>query len=88
VGELNHPFTLEDLNMADNKPAHHIRIHSVEAAIWANDTANGTRYNVTLCRIFKDGDNWRSTDGLGRDDLLVAAKVLDMAHTWVCENTQ
>lgn len=74
--------------MADNKPAHRIRIHSVEAAIWANETANGIRYNVTLGRLFKDGDNWRTTDGLGRDDLLVAGKVLDMAHTWICEQLQ
>jgi len=77
--------------MADtNKPVHHIRINSVEAAIWANETANGTRHNVTLSRLYKEkeSDNWRTTDSLGRDDLLAACKVLDMAHTWICENSQ
>ena len=28
-------------------------------------------------------DEWRETDSLGHDDLLSAAKLLDMAHTWI-----
>jgi len=30
----------------------------------------------------------RSTDRFGRDDLLVLAKVLDRAHTWICDKLQ
>ena len=30
---------------------------------------------------------WRSTESFGRDDLLLAAKALDLAHSWVCERT-
>lgn len=28
---------------------------------------------------------WRATDSLGRDDLLLLAKVADAAHIWICQ---
>lgn len=71
--------------MAKQKPAHEIRLGRIKATIWANDTANGTRHNVTVSRIYKDGEDWKQSDSFGRDDLPVAAKVLDMAHTWIFE---
>jgi hypothetical protein len=68
------------------KPAHEVRLGSIKAAIWQNQTDNGTRFNVTLARIYKDGEQWKSTDSFGRDDLLLLSKVIDQAHTWIFEN--
>lgn len=65
------------------KPVHEIRLGAIKAAIWANDTQVGIRHNVTLTRLYKDGEEWRSSDSFGRDDLPVVAKVADMAHTWI-----
>jgi len=31
------------------------------------------------------GEDWKTTDSFGRDDLPLAGKVLDMAHTWIFE---
>jgi hypothetical protein len=72
------------------RPVHVERIGHVRAAIWANDGGpSGVYYVVTASRIYKDGENqWRSTDRFGRDDLLVLAKVLDRAHTWICDTLQ
>ena len=70
------------------QPAHEVRLGSVKAAIWKNQGENGTRFNVTVARIYKDGEQWKSTDSFGRDDLLVLAKVLDQAHTWIFENAR
>ena len=56
---------------------------AIKAAIWKNDTQSGVRYNVTFSRLYKDGDEWKSTDSFGRDDLLVLAKVADHAHSWI-----
>ena len=69
--------------MDKTRPVHEIRIGLIKAAIWHNQTRAGERYNVTLIRLFKNGDVWSQSSHLGRDDLLVAAKVLDMAHTWI-----
>jgi hypothetical protein len=70
------------------QPVHELRLGSVKAAIWKNQTEGGTRFNVTVSRIYKDGEQWRSTDSFGRDDLLVLAKVVDQAHTWIFENAK
>lgn len=72
--------------MTTPRPVHEIRLGHVKAAIWANETQLGKRHNVTLCRIYKDGDEWKSTTAFGRDDLLLVAKVADQAHTWICEH--
>ena len=59
------------------------RLGAIKATIWKNDTENGPRYSVTITRLYKDGEDWKTTDSFGRDDLPLAGKVLDMAHTWI-----
>jgi hypothetical protein len=63
------------------KPVEEIRIGSIKAAIWKNETEAGPRFNVTFQRIYRDeAKGWRSTESFGRDDLLVLAKVADQTH--------
>jgi hypothetical protein len=69
-----------------SQPVHEIRLGKIKAAIWANDTEKGTRYNVTIRRLYKDGETWKDSATLGRDDLLLASKVLDQAHDWILAN--
>lgn len=77
------------------KPAHEVRVGKIKAVIWANDTEGGERFNAVFKRIYrvaeesrKKGDNgWRETDSIGRDDLLLLAKVADLAHSWIVEQT-
>jgi hypothetical protein len=65
------------------KPVHEVRLGSIKAAIWKNDTEKGVRFNTTFSRLYRDGDEWNNTDSFGRDDLLVVAKVADEAHSWI-----
>ena len=64
-------------------PAHKIRIGSLQATIWRNLAERGDWYSVKLTRGYKADEGWRETDNLGYDDMLPAAKLLDLAHTWV-----
>jgi len=64
-------------------PVHEIRLGRIRAAIWENETQNGTRHNVTVSRLYKDGDDWKDSSSFGRDDLLLVAKVLDRCHDWI-----
>lgn len=66
-----------------SKPVHEVRIGLIKAAVWHNMTRAGERYNVTISRLFRNGDLWKESNHFGRDDLLVAAKVLDLAHSWI-----
>lgn len=71
-----------------NKPVHEIRMGRIKAAIWENDTQNGTRHNVTMARLYKEGDQWKETHSFGRDDLPLVAKVSDQAHSWIFEQSK
>ena len=70
---------------AKNRPVHEVRFGRIRAAIWQNETENGPRHNVTITRLYKDGDDWKDSTSFGRDDLPLAAKVCDQAHTWIFE---
>ena len=70
------------------KPIHEVRLGTIKAAVWRNETESGVRYNVTFSRIYKDGDTWSSTESFGRDDLLLLAKVADQAHSWIFAQAQ
>ncbi len=65
------------------KPVHEIRLGRIKAAIWENETQNGTMFNVTISRLWKDGTQWNDSTSFGRDDLPLVAKIADMAHTWI-----
>lgn len=67
------------------QPVHSIRIGYIKASVWHNQTKAGDRHNVTVTRLFRDGDVWRESNHFGRDDLLLLAKVVDQAHTWICQ---
>jgi hypothetical protein len=69
----------------NNKPIHEVRLGAIKASVWKNQTESGVWHNVTLSRIYKDGDQWKSTNSFGRDDLLLVAKVANEAHSWICK---
>jgi hypothetical protein len=64
-------------------PIHEVRLGLIKAAIWQNQTRVGERHNVTLTRLYRNGDVWKESTHFGRDDLLLASKVLDLAHSWI-----
>ncbi|MCI0457458.1 MAG: hypothetical protein L0Z62_10855 [Gemmataceae bacterium] len=70
------------------RPAHEVRLGRIKATIWSNTSETGTWYNVTLSRTYREGDEWKSSASFGRDDLLVVAKVADLAHSWICQQLQ
>lgn len=71
---------------AKARPVHEVRMGRIKAAIWENDTQNGMRHNVTVSRLYKDGDQWKDSNSFGRDDLPLVLKVVDQAHSWIFQN--
>ena len=66
-----------------NKPAGRVYAHPIQAAIWRNEGREKEAfYSTTFERRYRDKDgNWKSTNSFGADDLLLLAKVADLAHT-------
>lgn len=70
-----------------NKPVQHIRRSSVQAAIWKNaGKDDGAFYTVTIERRYRDkSGEWKTTHAFGRDELLIVAKVADLANSAIHE---
>lgn len=69
-----------------NVPVHTVRVGAIKVAVWRNSTQNGYMFNSTLVRSYKNQQGeWAESGSLSRDDLLVAAKALDLAHTYIVE---
>ena len=71
-----------------NKPVEELRMGTIKDAIWQNKSKNGTRYSVRITRLYKDEDEWKTSDSFGRDELPLVAKVADLAHTWIFRASQ
>ena len=78
-------FCFEGYISMAKQPIHSIRFGYIKANIWFNQTKSGDRHNVTVARLYRDGDLWRESQHFGRDDLLLLAKALDQAHTWIMQ---
>ncbi len=74
--------------MPKQKPVHEIRLGRIRAAIWENNTQNGTMHSVTITRLYKDDSGWKDSTSFGRDDLPLVAKVADLVHTWIFQQSQ
>ena len=42
---------------------------------------------MTVSRLYKDGDDWKDSTSFGRDDLPLLAKVADLSHSWIFEQS-
>jgi len=71
------------------RPVQVFRLGRIKAAIWENETQNGTRYNVTFQRIYLDEQAvWQTSTSFGRDDLPLIEKLAARCHAWVFEQVR
>ena len=70
---------------SNNKPVAELRIGAVKATVWENEVGGITRHNVTFSRIYRDGDQWKTTQGFGFNNLLTVAKLADQVNTLIAE---
>jgi hypothetical protein len=48
------------------EPAAQVRLGNINAAIWKNEGENGTWFNVTFARTYKEGSEYRSAQSFDR----------------------
>jgi hypothetical protein len=72
--------------MTHKSPVNEIRLGSIRAAIWENHSGqDAVWFNVTLSRIYSQGNAWKRTTAFRRDDLPIAAKALEIAYAWILD---
>lgn len=68
----------------EHRPVHEIKLGRVRASIWANQhDRQDVWYSVSISRIYRDGDEWKTAISFGRDDLPLVSKAAEMAYTWI-----
>ena len=86
IGFMNEEKETTNMTNEKKRPVQEVRMGRIRAAIWENSTDKGVRHNVTISRLYKDGDDWRDSTSFGREDLLLVGKVADAAHSWIYEH--
>jgi len=71
-----------------DKLSHVVRFGLIKVQIYEKKTPAGLRHNVSLCRLYRNGDQWVESKVFGRDDLPLVAKAVDQAHTWIFAQSQ
>ena len=65
------------------KPIHEIRLGLIKARIWRKRTRSGTRHNVSVVRLYRNGDTWKESTRFGRDDVPLVRLVFDQHTGWL-----
>ena len=65
------------------KPKLEIRRGLIKVRIWQRRSKNGVRYSLTIVRLFRNGDQWKESNRLGRDDIPLVRLVLDEVYEWM-----
>jgi hypothetical protein len=84
------PETKKQLGAATaNKPVKVFRARGVKVSVFENMTKNGDRetkfYKTTTQKVYREGEEWKTTTSLGRDDLPIARHLLQRAWEFILE---
>ena len=70
---------------SSNKPIRVFRARGVKVAVFENHTADSVFYKVSPQKIYREGDDWKTTTSFGRDDLSVLQLLLGRAWEFILE---
>jgi hypothetical protein len=72
-------------NGTPTRPLRTFRLKGVKASVFENRTEQGAFYKTSLQKVYRDGEEWKTTTSLGRDDLPVARLLLGRAWEFILE---
>ena len=74
---------------APTKPVKTFRLRGVSVSIFENTAKAGAKeltfHKTSLQKSYREGDDWKTTQSLGRDDLPIAALLLNQAWQHILE---
>ena len=65
------------------KPEHEISRGLIVARIWRKRSKSGSPFTLSVVRLYRNGDQWKESSRLSRDDVPLVRHVLDEAHRWI-----
>lgn len=80
------PSNMESSTTKTVKPVETFRLRGISASVFRNKSEDGTSFHkVSLQRTYRQGDEFKNTQSLGRDDLPIAAMLLQKAWEYVLQ---
>lgn len=64
----------------NNKPVEVFRRRGIKVSVFQNQSGDQFFHKIAVQKVYRDGDNWKTTSTLGRDDLPVARLLI--GHAW------
>lgn len=69
------------------KPIHEIKLGAVRASVWKNESETRQPfYSVALGRLYKTGDDWKTSSSFGEKDFPLLVHVIEDVRTWLEAN--
>lgn len=73
-------------NGKGNAAVKRFKARGVHVSVFENQSDDGRKfYKASLQRIYKEGEEFKTTSSLSRDDLPVAQHLLNQAWAWMLE---
>jgi len=73
----------------NTKPVQVFRLRGISVSVFANTVKTADRevtfHKVSLQRTYREGDEFKTTSSLGRDDLPMARLLLERAWTFILD---
>ena len=67
-----------------NRPIHEIKLGRIRASIWSHEgNGQGNWHSVSITRLYREREEWKTSTSFGRDDLPVVSKAVEMAYAWI-----
>ena len=68
-----------------NKPVQVYRARGVKISVFENRAGDNVFYKTAIQRIYREGEEWKTTTSLSRDDLPIAQHLLQKAWEFILE---
>ncbi|WP_425399273.1 hypothetical protein [Aeoliella sp.] len=69
------------------RPILELRRGLIKVRVWRRRSKRGG-FSLSVVRLFRNGDQWKESSRLGRDDLPLVRLVLDEAYEWMLTNEE
>lgn len=66
-----------------SKPTLELRRGLIKVRVLRRRSNRGARFTLSVVRLYRNGDEWKESTRLGRDDIPLVRLLLDQAHTWM-----
>lgn len=66
-----------------SEPALELHHGLIKVRVWRRQSNGRSRFTLSVVRLYRNGDEWKESARLGRDDIPLVRLALDEAYLWM-----